>query len=247
MGRKRRCGRHQPGRRGWQGGGIHGLAFRQVEGNADHHRPHFGSRLKKGVADASGKAWRVMQREIGRAGGLDKGGLRNSLIVPGLCQRRLSGDDDKRDMSPHRRRKGGHHLCQPGPAGDRGYPGAAGLAGIAHGRRHRAMLMPDMDHPRAERIQIRRHMHVGIAKQGETIGHALSRQHLGDHLVPVSLFGIAAHLQRLRTQRQRMTYRIDQTAPPWHAQSASPAMMLVAVARMHDTAERRQMRGRNEI
>ena len=247
MRRERRCGGHQLGRWGRQGRGIHSLAFRQVEGNADNHRPHFGSCLKKGVTYAGGKAWRVMQRAIGRAGGLDKGSLRNSLIVPGPGQRGLAGDDDKRDMRPHRRRKGGHQLCQPGPAGDRGDPGAAGLAGIAHGRRHRAMLMPDMDHPRAQRIQMRRHMHVGIAEQGETVGHALGRQHLGDHLVPVSLFGIAAHLHRLRTQRQRMASRIDQTAPPWHAQSASPAKMLVAVARMHDTAEGRQVRGRDEI
>ena len=72
-------------------------AFGKVERNADNDRTPLGLCLTEGVADADGESGRVVKAPIGGAGGDDEGGLVDCLIVPGAAERRLTGNDDKRD------------------------------------------------------------------------------------------------------------------------------------------------------
>ena len=91
----------------------------------------------------------MVKAPIGGASGDDEGRLVDLLIVPGAAERRLTGNDDKRDTGAHRRRKRRHKLCDPGAAGYGGDPNPSSFAGIGHGRGHSTMLVADMDHPRA--------------------------------------------------------------------------------------------------
>ena len=166
-------------------------AFGKIERNADNDRTPLGLCLTEGVADADGESGRVVKTTIGGAGGGNEGGLVDCLIVPGAAEWRLAGNDDKRNTGAHRRWKRRHQLRQPGSTGHGGNPDLTCFAGIGHGGCDGAMLVTDMDHLRAETGKMRRHMHVGVAKQCETVADIFRRHRLGEDFVPVPVFMVA--------------------------------------------------------
>ncbi len=171
-------------RRGLVGLIAHVLDLLQVVGNAQHHRLPFVLGDVEGLAHVIHHARHAMRGDVMRAGRRHQRRLVDILIVELGADRRFAREHHQRQAGANRSRKRRHQLGHARAACDGGNGELVGGDVVGRGRRHRGMLVPDVDGMHAWQFgKGGRPVHVAVAHQHELRVHSLREECFCEGLV----------------------------------------------------------------